>query len=407
MKYTILLLVFTAIASCSNPKSYHLKEGNWKLSFLLQEKENIKAPITTVVKNGNWNIKNALEVIKVSDIKIVKDSIFIRPPFFEGYFAGQFIDADKITGNFIKPNMEQSVPFVLEYGNPERFVLQSFTKETPAAPLDRIWEITFSPNTIDEYAARGVFKQQGSQVTGTFETTTGDYRYLEGIIQNDSLHLSTFDGAHLFLFKAFIKDKIINGVFYSGNHWEEPFIGKVNHDYELPDPNTLTFIKEGYNGLSFSFPNNDGELVSLNDSIFDDKVVIVQLMGSWCPNCLDETRFYVEYLKNEQPKDVQFVALAFEYAPSEEKAYAAIARLQQSLELSYPILLAQYGGVDKTAAQEKLPMLNKVLSYPTTIYLDKNKKVKRIHTGYNGPATGPKYDRFKEEFYSYVEELRQ
>ena len=50
-------------------------------------------------------------------------------------------------------------------------------------------------------------------------------------------------------------------------------------------------------------------------------------------------------------------------------------------------------------------MLNHVLSYPTTIFIDKKGVVRKIHTGFNGPATGEKYTEFKTEFEGFVGEL--
>jgi hypothetical protein len=74
--------------------------------------------------------------------------------------------------------------------------------------------------------------------------------------------------------------------------------------------------------------------------------------------------------------------------------------------VTYPILLAQYGFTDKKTANEKLPMLDHILSYPTSIYIDRFGKERRIHTGYNGRATGQKYEKFKEEFYQLMEQLQ-
>lgn len=68
--------------------------------------------------------------------------------------------------------------------------------------------------------AKGVFKQYDNIVTGTFRTTTGDYRYLEGVLNGNQLKLSTFDGAHAFLFTAEVSDSVMHGMFYSGNHWK-------------------------------------------------------------------------------------------------------------------------------------------------------------------------------------------
>ena len=197
----------------------------------------------------------------------------------------------------------------------------------------------------------------------------------------------------------------MEGTFYSGNHWKEPFTARKNENYELPRADSLTFLKEGYEKLAFSFPDTEGNMVSLEDERFQNKVVIVQIMGTWCPNCLDETKYYTQYVKDNPSDDLEFVSLAFEYAPSKEKAIAAINRLKEKVGVPYPILLAQHGSSDKKKANDKLPMLSAVLSYPTTIFIDKSGKVRKIHTGFNGPATGDKYDAFVQSFEAYVGKL--
>ena len=237
-------------------------------------------------------------------------------------------------------------------------------------------------------------------------TTTGDYRYLEGVVDGNILKYSVFDGAHAFLFTAEVTDdQMTNGVFYSGNHYKATYEAKRNADYQLPDENSLTFLKEGYDAIEFTFPDVNGNMVSLSDERFKDKVVLVQIMGTWCPNCLDESRYYAEQYNTLKDKGVEIIALAFEYAKTENKAFHAIKRLQDNVGIDYPILLAQHGSSSKQLANEKLPMLNHVLSYPTTIYIDKKGKVRKIHTGFNGPATGEKYISFQKEFTEFVDVL--
>ena len=259
----------------------------------------------------------------------------------------------------------------------------------------------FFPPGKNPYVAKGIFNQNGNKVTGTFRTTTGDYRYLEGVVEGDSLKISTFDGAHAFLFTAGITDSTLNGKFYSGNHSLETFEARRNANYELPDADSLTYLKEGYERFEFAFPNSEGTIITADDTSFRNKVLIVQVMGTWCPNCLDESKFLVQYLNQNPNEDLAVVALAFEYAKTEELAFKAIKRLQDRLGISYPILLAQYGSSDKGKANEKLPMLNTVLSYPTTIYIDRKGEVRKISTGFNGPATGQKYLDFKADFDSF------
>ena len=122
---------------------------------------------------------------------------------------------------------------------------------------------------------------------------------------------------------------------------------------------------------------------------------------------MDETKFYVNYLEENPNLDIQFVGLAFEYAKTEENAWKSINRLKDRINIPYPILLAQYGTSNKKLANEKLPMLNHVLSYPTTIFIDREGEVKKIHTGFNGPATGKKYEEYIKEFEQTIKELTQ
>lgn len=120
---------------------------------------------------------------------------------------------------------------------------------------------------------------------------------------------------------------------------------------------------------------------------------------------MDETKYFSQFYRDLNSDDFEIVSLAFEYAKTEASAMKAIKRLKKAIEVPYPILLAQYGTSSKQKANEKLPMLNHVLSYPTTLFLDKKGVVRKIHTGFNGPATGADYITFVKEFETYVNRL--
>lgn len=395
-----LLFVF----SCSTPKKEKLEEGKWLAQLQVQDNEVLPFTFAVNYKDANVisiQVFNADEVIEVDEINLKNDSITIKMPVFEGYLKGKFT-ATEITGSFIKESLDRVVPFKAVFNNDaSRFKIG----KTPSKNVTGIWETVFSPNTTNSYIAKGIFKQVDAKVTGTFRTTTGDYRYLEGVMEGDSLRLSTFDGAHAFLFTAKVKDSVLAGTFYSGNHFKEPFFAKRNEAYELPADTTLTYLNKGYKKLNFSFPDVNNKTVSLSDEAYLNKVVIVQIMGTWCPNCLDETKFLTQFLKEYKNEDLEIVSLAFEYAKTKESAFNKIKRLKEKVGVKYPILLAQYGNSSKEQAQQKLPMLNHILSYPTTILIDKSGDVRKIHTGFNGPATGEKYTEFKADFTNTVNSL--
>ncbi len=386
--------------SCNKDFSKKIPQGHWLGQ--LQVNENLKLPFNfEVTSDRSLKITNADEVILVDDITYKNDSIFIKMPVFDGYFAVKFTD-EGMAGRFIDNTMNKNIPFEALPNSKKRFV----TERKPSADVSGNWEVLFSPKSGDDsFVAKGVFQQTGEKVTGTFRTKTGDYRYLEGVVDGDQLKLSTFDGAHAYLFVATVKDSVMNGVFYSGNTWEAAMDAKRNENFKLPDANTMTTFNSSYERFEFAFPDENGKVVSLNDARFKDKVVVVQLMGTWCPNCLDESTYFSEFYKNNADKGVEFVALAFENAKTEASAFAGIKRLKDRLGIEYPVLLAQHGSSDKLEAHKKLPMLSEVLSYPTTVFLDKTGEVRKIHTGFNGPATGEKYVAFKKEFSSFIDML--
>ena len=387
MRNCVLVFVLVCVLSCQEKEIQTLEIGTYRGNLIAQDNQAMPF-IFEVTSDTTLKIYNADEVIEVDEISYKNDSIFIQLPFFRTLINAKF-DGKNITGQWIDADRDRYVDFYAEYDVKQRFD----DKATSNIDVSGVWEMQFN-NYGDIYPSKAVLEQNGSKVTGTIRTPAGDYRFLEGVVATDTLKISTFDGAHAFLFKAHVTDSSMVGNFYSGNHSIETFVGKPNPNFELPDEYTLTFINEGYDTFNFSFPDLEGNMVSLTDDRFKDKVVLVQLMGSYCPNCLDETKFYSKFYEENKDKGLEIVALAFENAKTEEKAIKGITRMKERVGLNYEILIAQIGTNDKGKAQEKMPMLSKVISYPTTIYLDRKGKVRKIHTGFNGPATGEKYLSF-------------
>lgn len=395
---SILLLL---LLGCKQDFSERLIPGIYRVKMIVQDEQVL--PFMLNVKDKNeLTIYNADEKITTNQVSFFNDSVRIDFPVYEGYIVGDYNDGIISNAKFIKESLDRVVPVYFDRGETMRFV----DWKEPNVDVSGVWEMTFTEEDSSSYSAKGIFEQKEyGRLKGTIRTTTGDYRYLDGVTSHNQISLSTFDGAHAFLFKGNIRDSILNGTFYSGNHYKATFTAKRNEKFELPDEDSLTFLKEGYEKVTFAFPDENGNIVSLEDEQFKDKVVLVQIMGTWCPNCLDESRFYSEYYKNNKNKDLEIIALAFEYAKTKERAVKNIKRLRENTGINYPILLAQVGSSSKEQANDKLPMLNHVLSYPTTIYIDKKGEVRKIHTGFNGPATGKVYDNFKLEFEEFVESL--
>ena len=399
MRNILVVFAFLSIVSCQEKGIKTLETGTYRGNLIAQNNQDIPF-IFKVISKNKLTIYNAEEIIEVDEITYRNDSVYIKLPYFETVIAAKF-EGNNFQGQWIEEDRDRSVAFYAEFDESNRFETIANSEKVN---VSGVWEMEFN-DYGNIYPSKAVLEQKGNTVTGTIRTPTGDYRFLEGVVDADTLKISTFDGAHAFLFKAHVTDSSMVGNFYSGNHSLETFVGKLNPQFELPDSYTLTSINEGYDTFNFSFPDLEDNMVSLTDEYFKDKVVLVQLMGSYCPNCLDETKFYSKFYEANKDKGLEIVALAFENAKTKENAIKRISRMKERVGLKYQILLAQIGTNDKGKAQEKIPMLNKVSSYPTTIYLDRTGKVRKIHTGFNGPATGLKYEEFKTEFNTFLNTL--
>src|SRR5207253_1869919 len=118
---------------------------------------------------------------------------------------------------------------------------------------------------------------------------------------------------HLFLFTAVIKDdSLIQGEYLSGQHWHDTWKGIKDENAKLLPQESLTAMKPGYDKFEFAFKDEKSKMVTLSDKKYRGKPVIVQLMGSWCPNCMDETKFLSAWYNSDRKDNVEIVSLDFE-----------------------------------------------------------------------------------------------
>ncbi len=309
------------------------------------------------------------------------------------------VKEDIMQGHFIVRSKDNyRIPFSAFHAQKDRFIQKANSSQS--AELGGRWEVTFEPESDDEYKAIGDFSQNGNHLSGTFLTETGDYRYLDGMVEGNKMWLSVFDGAHAFLFHAKEQpDGSLQGIFRIGKHYQSTWIAHRNDDFILTHPDSLSrattrefsLTMPNENGIPTTFPNPNKKGVK-----------ILQIMGTWCPNCKDETEFLVDYLKAHPDLPLDITAIAFERYPEEAKALAAIRRYKEAMQIPYPILWG--GKASKKSASQALPMIDKVISYPTMIILDKKNKVRKVHTGFSGPATST-FESFSEDFNLFIEKL--
>lgn len=353
-----------------------------------------------VLMNGEERIK-VEDIIFGRDKATAKDTVLIHFPIYDTQIRAIYEDG-VMEGEWIVNYKDQySIPFKAVHGVSERFTQ---VDNDILVDLGGRWKSTFEIGTKDEYEAVAIFEQNQDSLSGTFLTETGDYRYLQGRIWDRKFSLSAFDGAHAFLFHGkLMDDNTITGVFRSGSQYQTNWQATRDSTFALQSAFDLT-KKSTESPVNFSFENESGKLISLNDEQYKNKVKIIQIMGTWCPNCMDETVFLTDYFKKSTSKDIAWISIGFERYKDDQKNKAALKRFKSKMHLQHEVL---YGGFyDKKEAGAKLPQLDKILAYPTLLVLDKNNQIVKIHTGFSGPAT-PMFNAFVKEFDQQIQEVLQ
>jgi len=373
----------------------HRKDGN-TINFTFEWKTEKGKPV--------WYIHNAAEKIKVDNITATPDSFVVQMPVFESQFRLVYHD-HKLSGNWIKGGSVKTsvLPFTAEPVN-KRFTSSSTAEKN----ISGRWAVTFSSNKPNELSV-AEFKQTGSTVSGTFLNPTGDYRYLEGIVTKDSVFLSCFDGGHAFLITAKIEnDKTLSGGnYYSGAVYKESWSALKDAKAEVTEDNVTMSVKPGNEKLHFAFKDLTGKTVSIDDAKFKNKVVVIQLMGSWCPNCMDETAFLSDYYNKNKQRGIEVIALAYEYSTDWERSVKSLQKFQNRFNVQYTVLNTGVTVGDTLRTEKTLPELTPIKFFPSSVILDKKGKIRKLDTGFNGPATGAHYAAYKKDFYATVDKLLQ
>jgi len=399
-----LFLLTTTIMASPAPT---FRNGQWRA--FLERKDGNNIVFNFEVKDSAGKqvlyLRNAGERILVDNITREGDSLFIQFPFYESQLRARVTPEGNLEGLWLRHLAADwlSVPFKAMYGENYRFAAD---KDNEKANVAGRWAAVFrAANGTDTTFRVGEFRQKGSHVTGTFLDAGGDLRYLEGGVSGDSLKLSCFDGTHAYFFTARITgDKMTGGNYYAGPAGHETWTAVKDANAKLEDQFAMTKWKKDM-PFNFTFKDLDGNPISLSDERFRNKVVIVQIMGSWCPNCMDETRFLSGFYNEYNSKGVEIVALAYERSTDFQRSQASVRTFQQRFQVNYPMLITGAAVGDPQRAEKTLPQLERIVNFPTTIFVGKTGQIEKIHTGFSGPGTGEHYEDQKQEFYTIVNDL--
>lgn len=343
----------------------------------------------------------------ISEVIVQGRRVTLRAAHYDSALSGD-LDAggQKIMGTWQKTSAQgrTSLPFHAYKGDEQRFVASARQPgAADAVPsVAGAWSVTFT-NDHETMPALGEFAEEGGRVTGTFLTSRGDTRYLAGQYREGVLELSSFNGAFASLFRARAReDGTLVGQFWSNDddyfNWTAR---RVEGTAEvLPDPYKAVKVLSKDGRIHFSFPDLAGKAMSLEDERFQGKPVVVVLMGSWCQNCNDEAPLLSGWYRRYRGQGLEIVGLSYEFTGDVERDRRQLEIYRKRHRIEFPLLLAGTTDTDRPLAD-----LSEVASYPTTVFIGRDGKVRKVHMGFAGPSTGEHHKELIARFEADIEAL--
>lgn len=274
-----------------------------------------------------------------------------------------------------------------------------------APDISGLWEIQVkSPK--GESAWHFVVNQTGAKVDAAILRVDGDTGILSGNFKHGKFFLSHFTGERPSYVEVTPQCTGSLQLQIASSHDTQTLVAlrpaeaRARNLAPPDDPTQHTKLKDPTHPLRFSFPDLNGRTVSSNDEQFQGKVVLVNITGSWCPNCHDEAPFLEELYRKYRGQGLEIVALDFE--PAEQlKSLSRARAFIQRYGIEYTYLIAG----EPSQLNEKIPQAENLNAWPTTFFIGRNGLVRAIHTGFTSRASGELDSRLKDDVRNEIGQL--
>ncbi|MDR9417383.1 peroxiredoxin family protein [Gracilimonas sp.] len=392
----VSLIVFSTFSFAQSPR-----EGLWKGAIIYS---NAEIPFQFEVDYPQPGTKPVLTFINGGDrasleATVRSDSLVI-PMFGFDITLKMKMGEEFMEGTLFKHYNNRSYPFRGEFGLPRYDI---YKEQNPVQVGER-WDMRVNVGMNSEYPAVGLFEQNGNKVTGTLMTEVSAYRFFEGKVEGNTIELSTFDGVHSFVLKGSYDERTQqwSGDLILDDGYSRPWKAKRDEEVELPDP--FEFVDLSGRNIKPEWEKLAGLAdQKINPENYEDKVLIVQIMGMWCSNSQDQTRYLRDWVANNPAKEVEILAVNYEANYSPEYGLQRIQTYKERLNVPYRMILG--GPLSKTKAAEAFPFMDEIMAFPTLVFIDKEGYARYVHRYFTGPATGEYYREFDRKFNAIVDEL--
>jgi thiol-disulfide isomerase/thioredoxin len=330
-----------------------------------------------------------------SAVRIKGDSVVMEMADYDATIRAT-PHADSLTGYYhnVGSNGPRTIPFRAARGRWPAV-------PGPKALLGR-WDATYlqetgtSPRIFE-------FRNESTGFQGRIISTTADYGPFVGNVVGDSFAIGLFDGSFVYLLTGKLEGDTLRGIFHAGLRTQTPWRAvRSTGAPHLKSPTEVTRADTA-EPLRFSFPDLEGHVVASDDARFKGKVLLVDIFGSWCPTCHEATPELMRLYRRYHPRGLEVVGLAFEATGDTALDARQVRRYRDKFGIPFPLLLAGINDTESLAAA--LPQLRDLSAFPTTLFLGRDGRVRRVHAGFHGLAAGPQHASLVREFEGEIQRL--
>ncbi|HKJ32957.1 MAG TPA: TlpA disulfide reductase family protein [Balneolales bacterium] len=363
-------------------------------------------PITIQKRGHQYTgfVSNGADTVHFTSVIVQGDSVHMNFNFYDSHIDAKINPNGNFTGRWHKRyegKSQRRMKFTAQKGVTDRYPRS--TSQTDV--FNGQWPTVFKTSSGHTYEATGEFYTKDHMLYGTFMTEAGDDRFLEGTYTDSTMTLSTFDGAHAYLFRGHLqKDGSLKGI-----KWEYD-ASKVTWNAhkgksQLRNPFKIAKIDPQHPKVAFALKNLDGKIVKSSDPQFQNKPILLYIFGSWCPNCADEARMLRQMYNHYKNTDIKIVGVAYEYTDNYNTAVKLVDNYKKRFNIPWTLLVA--GNNNAKVVEKTLPFVKQLHSYPTTYFTDRKHNIKYIHVGFYGPGTGTYYLKDKQGFKEKLDDITQ
>ncbi|HTP79379.1 MAG TPA: TlpA disulfide reductase family protein [Bacteroidota bacterium] len=347
---------------------------------------------------------NGSEKTEIPEVQSSGDSLVLVFSEYSAEMAG-VIKGETWNGQYIRFRSDTtSIPFFANVEPAEGEPAGASPSPPGVSLVGRFRAYITNRNSVDSSNV-GTFWLKGDSIQGTLIAPDGDEGLLAGRQAGSHVELARFNG-----WQATLLELDGSGADWTGQLYfrRQPpidvrLVAQPSSSWEAP-PGQQTTAKYPKAPFQFEGISTSGRILKSSDEVFRNKVVLVDIMGTWCHNCLDEAPILQQLYAEFKEKGLEVVGLSFEINGDSAFARKNLSQYGQRFQLSFPLLFC--GSLAEKNVDAKLQsQLNNFYAYPTAILLDRKGRIRHIHVGFRGPGTGEEYQREVSEMHRIVKQL--